>query len=242
MDLLLNLSVWNMIGILQNVKWTTSAGRSAAHNNVLIRSGEAPGIGWSRQMLYSGFDILPRSVYWSAYFNGRSDNTDVIRLRKTSEPHNMKLTANRSRFRLRSLFLAITVLAIGLAYFRTQYSTAYQQWLSEKDLISRLNESCSVTESKIKGTPWLRWLDSLTEDKIFLRATSVRINNGNSAPLQEIFNELKNFKYLENVMVSWQYEYNPSFPHLIEETIAEVEQQGKDALPHVEILVFAFDP
>ena len=154
----------------------------------------------------------------------------------------MKLTANRSRFRLRSLFLAITVLAIGLAYFRTQYSTAYQQWLSEKDLISRLNESCSVTESKIKGTPWLRWLDSLTEDKIFLRATSVRINNGNSAPLQEIFNELKNFKYLENVMVSWQYEYNPSFPHLIEETIAEVEQQGKDALPHVEILVFAFDP
>ena len=31
-------------------------------NNVLIRSGEAPGVGWSRNMLYSGFDILPRSV------------------------------------------------------------------------------------------------------------------------------------------------------------------------------------
>ena len=29
---------------------------------MLIRSGEAPGIGWSRNMLYSGFDILPRSV------------------------------------------------------------------------------------------------------------------------------------------------------------------------------------
>ena len=162
----------------------------------------------------------------------------VIRLRKTSEPHNMKLTANRSRFRLRSLFLAITVLAIGLAYFRTQYSTAYQQWLAEKDLISRLNESCSVTETKIKGTPWLIWLDSLTEDRIFLRATSVRVNNGNSAPLQEIFNELKNFKHLEDVMVSWQYD--ASLPR-IEETIAEVEQQGKDALPHVEIGVFAFD-
>ena len=31
-------------------------------NNVLIRSGEALGVGWSRNMLYSGFSILPRSV------------------------------------------------------------------------------------------------------------------------------------------------------------------------------------
>ena len=31
-------------------------------NNVLIRSGEALGIGWSRNMLYSGFNILHRSV------------------------------------------------------------------------------------------------------------------------------------------------------------------------------------
>ena len=29
-------------------------------------------------MLYSGFNILHRSVFWSADFNGRSDNTDVI--------------------------------------------------------------------------------------------------------------------------------------------------------------------
>ena len=31
-------------------------------------------------MLYLGFNILPRSVFWSADLNGRSDNTDVIRL------------------------------------------------------------------------------------------------------------------------------------------------------------------
>ena len=31
-------------------------------NNVLIRSGEALGIGWSRNMLYSGFNTLHRSV------------------------------------------------------------------------------------------------------------------------------------------------------------------------------------
>ena len=48
-------------------------------NRSLIRSGEAWLVGWSRQMLYSGFNILPRSVFWSADFNGRSDNLDVIR-------------------------------------------------------------------------------------------------------------------------------------------------------------------
>ena len=49
-------------------------------NNVLIRSGEARLVGWSRLVLYSGFNILPRSVFWSADFNGRSDNTVVISL------------------------------------------------------------------------------------------------------------------------------------------------------------------
>ena len=29
-------------------------------------------------MLFLGFNILPRSVFWSADLNGRSDNTDVI--------------------------------------------------------------------------------------------------------------------------------------------------------------------
>ena len=52
-----------------------------AYNNVLIRSGEARLVGWSRLMLYSGFNISPRSVFWSADLNGRSDNTDVIPLR-----------------------------------------------------------------------------------------------------------------------------------------------------------------
>ena len=39
-------------------------------------------MGWSRNMLYSGFDTLPRSVFWSADFNGRSNNTDVIVLNR----------------------------------------------------------------------------------------------------------------------------------------------------------------
>ena len=47
---------------------------------MLIRSGEARLVGWSRQMLYSGFSILPRSVIRSANSIDRSDNLDVIRL------------------------------------------------------------------------------------------------------------------------------------------------------------------
>ena len=80
------------------------------YNNVLIRSGEAPAIGWSRNMLYSGFIILPRSVFWSADLNGRSDNTDVIRLRA-----DMK---RKLKFSLLSFFIALTVvsLAIGMIF------------------------------------------------------------------------------------------------------------------------------
>ena len=36
-------------------------------------------------MLYSGFNILPRSVFWSADLNGRSDNTDVMWLNNENE-------------------------------------------------------------------------------------------------------------------------------------------------------------
>ena len=57
-------------------------------NNVLIRSGEALAIVWSRIILYSGFNILPRSVFWSAYLNGRSDNLDVMWLSEFSAVDN----------------------------------------------------------------------------------------------------------------------------------------------------------
>ena len=49
-------------------------------NNALIRSGEAWLVGWSRQMLYSEFIILPRSVVRLADFVRRSDNADVMSL------------------------------------------------------------------------------------------------------------------------------------------------------------------
>ena len=42
-------------------------------------------------MLYSGFNILPRSVFWSADLNGRSDNTNVILI-------HMAQTANKKKF------------------------------------------------------------------------------------------------------------------------------------------------
>ena len=55
--------------------------QTALYNNVLIRSGEARLVGWSRQMLYSGFNTLPRSVIRSANSIDRSDNLDVMRLK-----------------------------------------------------------------------------------------------------------------------------------------------------------------
>ena len=48
-------------------------------------------------MLYSEVNILPRSVFWSADSNGRSDNTDVIQLKPylvifSYEHHNYSLS------------------------------------------------------------------------------------------------------------------------------------------------------
>ena len=57
-------------------------------------------------MLYSGFNILPRSVFWSADFNGRSDNLDVIHLK-----------ARLLNFRLKTLFAVMTIAAIATAWF-----------------------------------------------------------------------------------------------------------------------------
>ena len=52
-------------------------------------------------MLYSGFNNLPRSVFRSANFNGRSDNTDVIRLTGdllvTNDPLKGQLTVGELR-------------------------------------------------------------------------------------------------------------------------------------------------
>ena len=79
------------------------------HNNVLIRSGEAPGIGRSRNMLYSGFNTLPRSVFWLADFNGRSDNTDVIWLKL--------MAINSIQFSVRSLLLVIALSAAAIHFW-----------------------------------------------------------------------------------------------------------------------------
>ena len=77
--------------------WTSPTNHSefremetSPYNNVLIRSGEAPAIGWSRNMLHSGFNISPRSVFWSADSNGRSDNTDVIHLQLEKKHERME--------------------------------------------------------------------------------------------------------------------------------------------------------
>ena len=63
-------------------------------------------VGWSRQMLYSGFNILPRSVIRSADFNGRSDNLDVIPLPKR--------LMNRFQVTIRALLLVTLLSAVAV--------------------------------------------------------------------------------------------------------------------------------
>ena len=112
-------------------------------NNVLIRSGEARLVGWSRLMLYLGFNVSPRSVFWSADFNGRSDNTDVIRLKQME---------NFLRFSLKTIFAFITVAAV-VVYHRPFDATIHCDYLfsgaattccigSKVELIDTLNADC----------------------------------------------------------------------------------------------------
>ena len=79
-------------------------------NRTLIRSGEARLVGWSRQMLYSGFITLPRSGCRSADLNGRSDNLGVIPLKQHVQSRsNMNLLTRlvSMRFGTRTILAAI---------------------------------------------------------------------------------------------------------------------------------------
>ena len=68
-------------------------------------------------MLYSGFNILPRSVFGLADFNGRSDNLDVIRLQKLQNFMNGTPNKRRIRFSIRSALLGLFAAAILLWVF-----------------------------------------------------------------------------------------------------------------------------
>ena len=65
-------------------------------------------------MLQSGFNILPRSVFWSAYLNGRSDNLDVMSLGTAAMTNSKRKIRLRLSLRaaLTGLFLASLVLGI----------------------------------------------------------------------------------------------------------------------------------
>ena len=58
----LNLMINNRFEIWRRLTQNKRVAHETVDNNVLIRSGEAPAIGWSRNMLYSGFNTLHRSV------------------------------------------------------------------------------------------------------------------------------------------------------------------------------------
>ena len=97
---------------------------------MLIRSGEARLVGLSRNMLYSGFNTLPRSVFWSSYLNGRSDNTDVIHLKLMF------------RFSIRTLLIVtaitcacVTLIAFLIATLRPLPTEHYVKYLKTDSTI-----------------------------------------------------------------------------------------------------------
>ena len=78
-------------------------------NNVLIRSGGVRLVGWSRQMLYSGFNILPRSVVRrQTGFAARITRT-VCRL---PFPQFTGQSVKKRKFSIGTLFVAVTALAL----------------------------------------------------------------------------------------------------------------------------------
>ena len=132
-------------------------------NNVLIRSGEAPLVGWSRLMLYSGFSILLRSVVRSANFNGRSDNTDVIHLPMT-------------KFSLKSLLVAVAMFC-GLVAVTVWAFDAYKQHSFKRKIEPVWSEApVSSTPAQIK---------EINDIVIYFDGDDLSLKNSPTAELQK---------------------------------------------------------
>ena len=92
-------------------------------------------------MLYSGFNILHRSVFWSAYFNGRSDNLDVIRL--------------KIMVRFTTAHLLLVFPAWVVSYLLAPYATMYGHRISWRH-VSAANDIRSIrlfAENQVSDEP-----------------------------------------------------------------------------------------
>ena len=94
--------------------WATRLGnatiRQPVDNNVLVRIGEAPEIGWSRNMLYSGFNILPRSVV-------RRQTGFAARITRTLSGLRMR----KRQFAIRTLLIATMLVAVSFPTAMSHY-------------------------------------------------------------------------------------------------------------------------
>ena len=90
-------------------------------------------------MLYSGFNILPRSVFWSASFNGRSDNLDVMSLPPSptslaQSPFHLLSYANAS-FHARGCASVAAAVLPTVASFATDIAIASMSYAND-DVVS----------------------------------------------------------------------------------------------------------
>ena len=167
-------------------KYTTVDNRS------LIRSGEARLVGWSRQMLYSGFNIFPRSVFWSADFNGRSDNLDVMSL----------AAINKMRFTTSNILLLVSFVAVclGWAVDRNSLCRWYDQDIATKNEEINVMRSSRLVhdEARVYGVSPTPELDRLLYD-------AVDKAERDHATLQKLLSVYKNLDSIDNEKLAAQY-------------------------------------
>ena len=117
---------------------------------MLIRSGEAPGVGWSRNMLYSGFKTLPRSVI-------RRQTDFAARLTRTLSLLQIGMkkesTSRRRviRFGIRTLLVLTLIAALLFAWIAQKRS----EWANEQDSMNAISEHVSYFGRDYTGPSWL---------------------------------------------------------------------------------------
>ena len=155
-------------------------------NNALIRSGEARLVGWSRNVLYSGFNILPRSVFWLAYLNGRSDITDVITFHARSgwrdarsvyrQTRDMLVQRDSSLAQVREMLVLVRDMSASDRHFHgctrmqsTDATTTGCNCLARIDMNNRGMRQARAVQSGFKESPSARDNNAMNPSRISRR-------------------------------------------------------------------------
>ena len=132
--------------------------RNSRHNNALIPFGEARLIGWSRSMLYSGFNTLPRSVVRLADSGVRWNNADVMSLDETRifSGFKMKTTLHFVAIAFSTLLTCASAIAqTGAPSLSTETEFQNNLTQNERYLICRTRVARDKKDRLVGTTEWI---------------------------------------------------------------------------------------